>query len=231
MVPVAAFIRVAPYFLREWRWKFRLACRGMRQKSTAQNKKKKGRNVYGNQTRGSCCLLALALPLSAQGPFGSRTPNMSGIWNPVIGSGELTKWRIGWQQIPDGNYAGGQKSEREGRLIGWKWQLADARSGGTVHEVLIAAGTDGMTSTRMICSSPASNHRNDMNLAAQAGRAEPVDSLRHPSKADHVGTETIPSRRHIQFEHYRTKTECPTVWISDKVAPWGLIKSQIRIRP
>ena len=52
-------------------------------------------------------LLALALPLAAQGPFGSRTPSMSGIWNPVIGSGgayemtesrrqEIRRWRSRW---------------------------------------------------------------------------------------------------------------------------------------
>jgi hypothetical protein len=47
------------------------------------------------------------------------------------------------------------------------------------------------------------------------------------SKAEHVGTETItvPAGT-FSCEHYRMKDGSSDAWISEKVAPWGLVKSQ-----
>ena len=68
----------------------------------------------------------------------------------------------------------------------------------------------------------------DMNMNMMGGRgsaaATPSDVR---AKSELVGTEsvTVPAGT-FSCQHYRAKDGSSDVWISEKVAPWGLVKMQ-----
>jgi len=177
-------------------------------------------------------LLALALPLGAQMGFGPRMPDMSGIWHPVVGSG-------GAYEMTDRD---GKKSQIEMTIVGKEdvagkpgfWMemvVANPRSGGDMFmKYLVAPGDSGMTSARMIIQMPGQDPMEmDTSMMNRGGRgpaaaATPSDIR---SKAELVGTEsiTVPGGT-FSCEHYRAKDGGSDVWVSDKVAPWGLVKMQ-----
>ena len=176
-------------------------------------------------------VLAIALPLSAQMGMGPRMPDMSGIWHPVVGTGAAY----------DMTGRDGTKSQMEITIVGkesvngkdgyWmEMAMANPRSGGQMYVKNLIAPTDnGMTSVRMVMQQPGQDPMEmDMSMMNMGGRKMPQSA---PSdirdKAEHVGTETItvPAGT-FSCEHYRMKDGSGEAWISEKVAPWGLVKSQ-----
>jgi hypothetical protein len=177
-------------------------------------------------------VLAMALPLGAQMGMGPRMSDMSGIWHPVVGSG-------GAYEMTDRN---GMKTQMEMTIVGkedvsgkpgfWmEMAITNPRASGQMFmKYLVAPGDNGMTSTRMIMQMPGQDPMEmDMNMMNRAGRgpAPSATPSNIRSKADLVGTEsvTVPAGT-FTCEHYRTKDGASDVWVSDKVAPWGLVKMQ-----
>ncbi len=176
-------------------------------------------------------VLAIALPLSAQMGMGPRMPDMSGIWHPVVGTGaayEMTG-RDGTKSQMEITIVG--KESVNGKDGYWmEMAMANPRSGGQMYVKNLIAPTDnGMTSVRMVMQQPGQDPMEmDMSMMNMGGRKMPQSA---PSdirdKAEHVGTETItvPAGT-FSCEHYRMKDGSGEAWISEKVAPWGLVKSQ-----
>jgi hypothetical protein len=177
-------------------------------------------------------MLALASPVGAQMGMGPRTPDMSGIWRPVVGSG-------GAYETTDRE---GKKSQLEITIVGkedvngkagyWmEMAVANPRSGGDMYmKYLIAPSDNGVASTRMIMQMPGQDPMEmDMNMNMNMGGHRMPQST--PSdirdKAERVGTEsiTVPAGT-FSCEHYRMKDGSSEAWVSDKVAPWGLVKTQ-----
>jgi hypothetical protein len=176
-------------------------------------------------------VLALAMPLAAQMGFGSRMPDMSGIWHPVVGSG-------GSYEITN---AEGKKSQVEITIVGkedmagkdgfWmEMAVVDPRSGGNTYMKYLFAPGAGMT--KMIMQMPGQDPMEmDMSMMGARGPAASPTASATPSdiraKAELVGTEsvTVPAGT-FSCEHYRAKDGSGDAWISDKVAPWGLVKTQ-----
>jgi hypothetical protein len=175
-------------------------------------------------------IFALALPLAAQMGMGPRTPSLSGIWHPVVGAG-------GSYEMTDRD---GKKSQMEITIVGKEdvagkpgyWMemvMANPRSGGDMYvKNLISVSDSGVTSMRMVMQMPGQDPMEmDMSMNP-AGRRMPQNT---PSdirdKAEIVGTEsvTVPAGT-FTCEHYRAKDGTSDVWISEKVAPWGLVKMQ-----
>jgi hypothetical protein len=175
-------------------------------------------------------MLALASPLGAQMGMGPRTPDMSGIWHPVVGAGgayEMTN-REGKKSQLEMTIVG--KEDVNGKTGYWmEMTVTNPRSGGDMYmKYLIAPSDSGVASTRMIMQQPGQDPMEmDMNMN-MGGRRMPQST---PSdirdKAERVGTETItvPAGT-FSCEHYRAKDGSSEAWVSDKVAPWGLVKSQ-----
>ena len=174
--------------------------------------------------------LALALPLAAQMGMGPRTPSLSGIWHPVVGTGaayEVTK-------------SDGTKSQLEITIVGkedvngkpayWtEMGFANPRSGGQMYaKNLMSVSDAGVTSTRMIMQMPGQGPM-EMDLSANpAGRPmQQTTPANIADKAELVGTEsiTVPAGT-FTCQHYRMKDGSGEGWVSDKVGPWGLVKSQ-----
>jgi hypothetical protein len=173
-------------------------------------------------------MFGLALPLAAQMGMGSR-PNLSGIFHPVVGAGaayEVTR--------PDG-----MKTQMEITIVGQEevggkpayWMemaMSNPRMGGDMYmKTLLSVGDSGMTSTKMIMQMPGRDPM-EMDSTNPAGRAmgqNTASDIR--DKADFVGTDTItvPAGT-FSCQHYHMKDGSGDGWVSDKIAPWGLVKMQ-----
>jgi hypothetical protein len=170
--------------------------------------------------------LALAVPLAAQ-MFGPRTPTLSGIWHPVVGPGaayEITK--------------DGKKSEIELSIVGKEdvdgktgfWQevvMTDARTSQPVYAKTLVSVTDaGVTTMKMVMQMPGQPPM-EMDSGMPGGRTNTSIANNLADKAEIVGTEsvTVPAGT-FSCTHYRMKDGTGEAWVSDKVSPWGLVKSQ-----
>jgi hypothetical protein len=170
--------------------------------------------------------LALAMPLASQ-MFGPRTPTLSGIWHPVVGTGaayEITK--------------DGKKSEIELSIVGKEdvdgktgfWQevvMTDARTSQPVYAKTLVSVTDaGVTTMKMVMQMPGQPPM-EMDGGMPGGRTNTALANNLADKAEIVGTEsvTVPAGT-FSCTHYRMKDGTGEAWVSDKVSPWGLVKSQ-----
>jgi hypothetical protein len=172
-------------------------------------------------------LFALALPLAAQRMM-SRVPTLSGVWHPVVGSGaayEMTK-------------SEGEKSQFEITIVGSEdvdgktnfWMevaMFNPRMNEQVYvKNLMSVSDNTMTTTRTIFEMPG---RDPMELDPSMGGRRNVQTATADfrDKAELVGTETItvPAGT-FTCQHYREKDGSSETWISDKVSPWGLVKTQ-----
>lgn len=177
-------------------------------------------------------MLALALPLAAQMGMTPRMPDMSGIWHPVVGAGgayEITNYDGKKNQV-EITVVG--KEDVDGKPGFWmEMAVADPRSGGNMFMKYLIAPNDnnGIAPSRMIMQMPGQDPM-EMNMNLMGGRGGPAASVTPSdirSKADLVGTEsvTVPGGTFV-CEHYRAKDGSSEVWVSEKVAPWGLVKMQ-----
>jgi hypothetical protein len=176
--------------------------------------------------------LALALPLAAQMGMGPRTPSLSGIWHPVVGSGaayEMTN-REGKKSEMEITVVG--KEDVEGKPAFWlEMAMADQRSAGPMYvKNLMSVNDSGVTSMRMVMQMPGQDPMEmDMNMNVNPGgrRMQQSTPANIADKAEVVGTEsvTVPAGT-FSCTHYRMKDGSSDVWVSDKVGPWGLVKSQ-----
>jgi hypothetical protein len=172
--------------------------------------------------------LALAMPLTAQ-MFGPKTPTLSGIWHPVVGTGaayEMTK--------------DGKKSQMEFIIVGKEdvdakpafWleiALTDQRTSQPVYvKSLMSVSENTITSTRMVIQMAGQDPMEmDMNMNAMGRGMKQTTPVTIADKAEIVGTEsvTVPAGT-FSCTHYRMKDGTGDAWVSDKVSPWGLVKSQ-----
>ena len=173
--------------------------------------------------------LALAIPLAAQ-MFGPRVPTLSGIWHPVVGTGaayEMTK--------------DGKKTQMQITVVGKEdvdgkpglWQemaMTDPNTSQAMYAKSLVSVTDaGVTTTRMVMQMPGRDPMEmDMSSSSPMGRGmKQTTPANIADKAELVGTEsvTVPAGT-FSCQHFRMKDGSGDAWVSDKVSPWGLVKSQ-----
>ena len=172
--------------------------------------------------------LALALPLAAQ-MFGPKAPSLSGIWHPVVGTGaayEMTK--DGKKTQMEITVVG--KEDVEGKTAFWmEIGMTDPRSAGLMYmKSLMSVNDSGVTSTRMVMQMPGQDPMEmDMNMNPMGRGMKQTTPANIAEKAEVVGTEsvTVPAGT-FSCTHYRMKDGTGDAWVSDKVGPWGLVKSQ-----
>jgi hypothetical protein len=172
--------------------------------------------------------VALALPVAGQ-MFGPRVPTLSGIWHPVVGTGaayEMTK--------------DGKKNQMEIIIVGkedvdakpafWlEMAMTDQRTSQPVYvKSLMSVSENTITSTRMVIQMAGQDPMEmDMNMNAMGRGMKQTTPVTIADKAEIVGTEsvTVPAGT-FSCTHYRMKDGTGDAWVSDKVSPWGLVKSQ-----
>jgi hypothetical protein len=170
--------------------------------------------------------VALALPVGAQ--FGPRSPQMNGIWHPVVGSGaayEMTGHD-------------GSKNEMEIAVVGqekvdgqdgyWlEMTFSDPRGGSGAMKMLTVNGGPNPGTKRMIMQMNGQAFEMPVNNPRMSGQAKSSGTDITKTGAVRVGTETITTPAGtFECEHYRSTDPLSDVWISAKISPWSLVKSQ-----
>jgi hypothetical protein len=184
--------------------------------------------IWGTLAAFLMLVSGMGASLDAQMGMGMQTPGMSGIWHPVVGSGAAYDITVSDNQKHQMEITVVGKEEVEGKTAYWiEMATSNPRSGGDMYmKYLVAPGENGMTSMRMIMQQPGQQpmemETNLMN--GRQGQSLPSDI---DQKAERVGSEsvTVPAGT-FTCEHYRMKDGSADVWISDKVAPWGIVKTQ-----
>jgi hypothetical protein len=173
--------------------------------------------------------VSLALPLAAQ-MFGPRTPTLSGIWHPVVGTGAAyeTMAKDGKKNQMEITIVG--KENVEGKDAYWmEMALTDqGTSQPAFVKSLTSVNENSVTSTRMVMQMPGQDPMEmDLSMGPMGRGAKPSTPVNIADKAEIVGTEsvTVPAGT-FSCTHYRMKDGTGDAWVSDKVAPWGLVKSQ-----
>jgi hypothetical protein len=173
---------------------------------------------------------AMAAPLAAQFGMGPRTPSLSGIWHPVVGTGagyEMTD-KDGKKSQMEITIVG--KEDVEGKPGYWlEMAFANPRSGGQMYaKNLMSVSDAGVTSMRTIFQMPGQDPMEMDSNMNPAGRRPPQTTPANiADRAELVGTEsvTVPAGT-FTCAHYRMKDGSSEAWVSDKVGPWGIVKSQ-----
>ena len=174
-------------------------------------------------------MVALALPLAAQMGMGPRVPTLSGIWHPVVGTGaayEITK--EGKKSEIELTIVG--KEDVEGKPAYWmEMGMTDPRTSTLLYaKNLMSVSDTGVSSLRMVMQMPGQDPMEmDMTANPAGRRMQPTTPANIAEKAEVVGTEsvTVPAGT-FSCTHYRMKDGSGEAWVSDKVSPWGLVKSQ-----
>jgi hypothetical protein len=174
--------------------------------------------------------LAVALPLAAQMGMGPRMPTLSGVWHPVVGTGALyenTKTDGTKSQIEISVLG---KEDVDGKPAYWvEMVLIDQRTSAPAYVKSLQTVSDtGITSTRMVMQMPGQEPMEmDLTTNPMARGMRQTTPINIADKAEIVGTETItvPAGT-FSCTHFRNKDGSGDAWISDKVGPWGLVKTQ-----
>jgi hypothetical protein len=172
--------------------------------------------------------LALALPLAAQ-MFGPKAPTLSGIWHPVVGTGAAYEMTREGKITPMEITVVG-KEDVDGKTAFWmEMVMADPRSAAPIYvKTLMSVNDSGVTSTRMVMQMPGQDPMEmDSTMNPTGRRMQQTTPANIADKAEIVGTETVtvPAGT-FSCTHFRMKDGSGDAWVSDKVGPWGLVKSQ-----
>ncbi|HEX4075623.1 MAG TPA: hypothetical protein VHX49_09510 [Candidatus Acidoferrales bacterium] len=179
------------------------------------------------------CVCALSLTIaaataSAQMGMGMRQRSLpSGLFTPVVGSGAAY----------DVQTTGGQKTSIEYAIVGK--ESVDGKDGFWMEWTTAAGPMDQMVMKVLIVPGAASAQKVIMQMAGhppmempmQMGRGNGGGSATTPSDirnlAENVGTESITTPAGtFSCEHYRMKDGSGDTWVSQKVAPFGVVKQQ-----
>ncbi len=176
--------------------------------------------------------LILAAPAGAQmGGMMGRAPQPRGFFNPVVGSGavyEITSsGRDGQKTITTEVDVVGKESV-DGKDGYWfESTVSNTQMGGDiVMKMLIVPDPNSTGPAKMIMQMPG---RPPMEMPMQMGRMgnQKPQSTDIRSEADDLGVETITTPAGtFETHHYKMKDQTGDSWISEKVAPYGLIKHQ-----
>jgi len=180
---------------------------------------------------GICFLIVSAGLASAQGGMGMRRgmPTMSGIFNPVVGSGAAYEMTDSEGQKNTMEIAIVGKESVDGKDAYWfETTLDNPRMGGTmVMKTLTTIDAGNSVSTKTIMQMPGRPPMEMSSMMQGRGGRSPQSTYSDVrSQAEDLGSETItvPAGT-FTAEHYKQKDGSGEVWISNKVAPYGLIKS------
>lgn len=170
-------------------------------------------------------ILVMAGAAAAQ--FGRRAPGpqMKGVWAPVVGSGAAYE--------VDGREG---KMEMEFAIVGvehvgnkqghWLEMSIKGRQGAMVQKMLVVLESDRIQIKRMIMDVPGEGAMEfPMDMMARMGQSTDQGHGDISKEADVVGPEAITTPAGtFQTTHYRAKDKSADFWVSEKVAPYGLVK-------
>jgi hypothetical protein len=172
--------------------------------------------------------LSLAVPLWAQ--FGApHTPAMNGVFHPVVGQGAAYEMqgRQGGPQTMEISVVG--KEDVQGQTGYWlETSFQESHSGPIAMKMLMVMEGPAPGTKRMIMMMNGQAYEFPMNNPMMGGRMAPSapHDIRNDKSIVRIGTETITvPAGSFSCDHYRASDGSSDVWISEKVSPWGMVKS------
>lgn len=173
------------------------------------------------------CVFAFSQLAAAQMGMGMRGPSVRGVWKPVVGSGaayQIENKREGKREM-EMAIVGAETSE--GKPGHWlEMSFKDREEGQMVVRQLIALNGNQMQILRMVFQQandePMEMSMEMMGMMGQQPRPQQADIR---EEAERVGMETITTPAGtFECEHWRSRDKSSDFWVSDKVAPYGLVK-------
>lgn len=172
-------------------------------------------------------ILSLIVVWPAAAQMGMRQPQFRGVWNPEVGSGAAyqVSGKSGKSEI-ELTIVG--KEDVNGKPGYWMEMGLNRPNGGGqmmyVKNLILIDGKD-TTIARMIVQPPGSGPM-EMPTMMVNRRAQETGTTDIREQAEHVGTESVTTPAgSFSCEHHRSKDQKWDVWLSPKVSPWGLVKS------
>lgn len=175
------------------------------------------------------CVFLLSQPVVAQmgRGMGMGGPSIRGVWKPVVGSGSVYQLETKREGKREMEIAVVGAETSEGKPGHWvESTFADPEGGQMVSRILMAVDGKELRMTRMVFQrgdeEPMEISMDMMGMMGQQRKPEKSDFR---EDAERVGTETITTPAGtFECEHWRSKDKTTEFWISEKVAPWGLVK-------
>jgi len=171
------------------------------------------------------CALAAA-SANAQMGMGMRQRSLpSGVFNPVVGSGAVYDVQTTGGQKTSIEYAVVGKESVDGKDGFWmEWTTAGGPMGQMVMKVLIVPGA---ASAQKVIMQMGGRPPMEMPMQMGHGNAGATAPSDIRNLAENVGTESITTPAGtFSCEHYRMKDGSGDTWVSQKVAPFGVVKQQ-----
>jgi hypothetical protein len=156
-------------------------------------------------------------------------PGMNGIFHPAIGEGAVYDMQGREQGMKNLEIAVVGKEDYQGQPGYWlETSFEDQRGGAMVMKMLMVMEGPNPGAKRAIMLMNGQAYEFPMNnpmMGGQMAKSAPHD-LRNDKSFVRVGTETItvPAGT-FSCEHYRASDGSSEAWVSEKVSPWGIVKS------
>jgi hypothetical protein len=185
------------------------------------------------RTLGFCaccfCFAALAATSSAQMGMGMRPrPLPSGVFNPVVGSGADYDIQPANGPKTSIEYAVVGKELVDGKDGFWMEWTTASPMGAMVMKVLIVPNGSSTSAQKVImqmAGGPPMEMPTQMTHTNGGSNATTPADIRN--LAEDVGTESVTTPAGtFSCEHYRMKDGSGDSWVSQKIAPFGLVKHQ-----
>lgn len=173
-------------------------------------------------------LLLFAAVAGAQMGMRGGPPTLQGVFHPVIGGGAQYAIQSSSGQNMTMEIAVVGKESVEGKDAYWLEMTMGGTAGMPAGEMVIKRLTviegNDMTASRVIMQMPG---RPPMEMPEQMTARYGTQHADIRKDADDLGSESVttPAGTFI-CEHYRQKDKPGDAWISEKVAPFGLVKMQ-----
>lgn len=174
---------------------------------------------------GGLLCLVCALGAQAQMGMGGGPPQLSGLWNPIVGNGAA-------YDIQSKN---GDTNSMEVTIVGkeavngsdgyWMEMAMSGpkmRGGMIMKFMTVLNGTETHTSRMIMQMGGGQPMEMPMQMVQSRHKDQPVDIR---TSAEDVGSETItvPAGT-FKCEHYRAKDGSGDTWVAASVYPWGMVK-------
>jgi hypothetical protein len=171
--------------------------------------------------------------LAQRGGMGMMPPGMSGVWNPVIGSGatyEMTG-KDGKKTLL--TIAVVNKEDFNGHPGFWmEYLIADKDGKDVVMQMLMVKDGASMTMPKMVIQPPGQPPMEMSSaimgmMAARGGGAAPAAPKPDAREGgENLGAESVTTPAGtFQCEHWRSK-DGASVWIAPNAGPWGMVTTQ-----
>ncbi|HEX4002187.1 MAG TPA: hypothetical protein VHX36_06025 [Candidatus Acidoferrales bacterium] len=167
-----------------------------------------------------------AATASAQMGMGMRQRSLpSGLFNPVVGSGAAYDVQTSGGQKTSIEYVVVGKESVDGKDGYWmEWTTAAGAMGQMIMKVLIVPGAG--SAQKVIMQMPG-HPPMEMPMQMGHGNAGATTPSDIRNLAEDVGTESVTTPGGtFSCEHYRMKDGSGDTWVSQKVAPFGVVKHE-----